>query len=37
MHEFEALLFSDANILAEKSKIDVLQILKIIEEYKNPE
>jgi hypothetical protein len=37
MHEFEALLFSDANILAEKSKIDILQILKIIDEYKNPE
>jgi len=37
MHEFEALLFSDANILAKKSKIDILQILEIIEEYKNPE
>jgi hypothetical protein len=37
MHEFEALLFSDVNILAEKSKIDVLQIQKIIEEYQNQE
>ena len=37
MHEFEALLFSDVSILAEKSKIDILQIQKIIEEYKNPE
>jgi hypothetical protein len=37
MHEFEALLFSDVNILAEKSKIEVLHLQKIIEEYKNPE
>jgi hypothetical protein len=37
MHEFEALLFSDANILAEKSKIDVWQIREIIKAYKNPE
>jgi len=37
MHEFEALLFSDANILAEKSKIEVWQIREIIEAYKNPE
>lgn len=37
MHEFEALLFSDANILAEKSKIEIWQIREIIEAYKNPE
>jgi hypothetical protein len=37
MHEFEALLFSDVNILAEKSKIEVLHLQKIIEAYKNPE
>ncbi len=28
MHEFEALLFSDANILAEKTGIDVSQLLQ---------
>ncbi len=37
MHEFEALLFSDADILAEKTEIDVSHIRGIIEEYKNPE
>jgi hypothetical protein len=37
MNEFEELLFSDANILAEKSKIDVWQIREIIKAYKNPE
>lgn len=37
MHEFEALLFSDADILAEKTEIDVSQIREIVEEYNNPE
>ena len=37
MHEFEALLFSDADILAEKTEIDVSCIRGIIEEYNNPE
>ncbi len=37
MHEFEALLFSDADILAEMTGIDVLQIREILEEYNNPE
>ena len=37
MHEFEALLFSDADILSEKTEIDVLKIRRIIEEYNNPE
>lgn len=37
MHEFEALLFSDADILAEKTEIDVLLIRKILEKYDNPE
>ncbi len=37
MHEFEALLFSDANILAEKTEIDVSQIRRIVEEHNNPE
>ena len=37
MHEFEALLFSDADILAEKTEIDVSQILGIIEGFDNPE
>ncbi len=31
MHEFEALLFSDAGILAEKTEIDLSQIQRIIE------
>lgn len=37
MHEFEALLFSDAGILAEKVGIDVSQIRKMLKEYNNPE
>ena len=37
MHEFEALLFSDADILAEKTGIDALHIRKIINEHKSPE
>jgi len=37
MHEFEALLFSDADILAEKTQIDVAPIRKILEKYDNPE
>jgi hypothetical protein len=37
MHEFEALLFSDANILAEKTDTDVSHIRGILEEYHNPE
>ncbi|MFH0926252.1 MAG: DUF4276 family protein [bacterium] len=37
MHEFEALLFSDADILAERIEIDILHIRKILEEYNNPE
>jgi hypothetical protein len=37
MHEFEALLFSDANILAEEIEIDVLKILEILEGFNNPE
>ena len=37
MHEFEALLFSDADILAEKTGIDVAQIRIIIEGFDNPE
>ena len=37
MHEFEALLFSDADILAEKTEIDAALIRKIIEKYDSPE
>jgi len=37
MHEFEALLFSDADILADKTGIDETLIRKIVEEYDNPE
>jgi hypothetical protein len=37
MHEFEALMFSDADILAEKTEIDVSQIKRILAEYTNPE
>ncbi|MBW1650287.1 MAG: DUF4276 family protein [Deltaproteobacteria bacterium] len=38
MYEFEALLFSDANILAEKTNIKVSEISKILKDYKdNPE
>jgi hypothetical protein len=35
MHEFEALLFSNIEILAEKTKIDLSEIRKITEEYDN--
>jgi len=37
MHEFEALLFSDADILADKTLIDVALIRKILEKCDNPE
>ncbi|MCP4690520.1 MAG: DUF4276 family protein [Desulfobacterales bacterium] len=37
MHEFEALLFSDADILAEKTGINVSRIREIIEMHSNPE
>lgn len=37
MHEFEALLFSDADILAEKTEIEVSLIRSIIEAYADPE
>lgn len=37
MHEFEALLFSDPHILAEKIEVNVSQIRKILKEYKSPE
>jgi Domain of unknown function (DUF4276) len=37
MHEFEALLFSDVDILADKTGIEVSKIRGIIEEYDNPE
>jgi len=37
MHEFEALLFSDANILAEKTEIDVSKIEEILDEHGAPE
>lgn len=37
MHDFEALLFSDADILAEKTEIEVSLIREIIEAYDNPE
>jgi hypothetical protein len=37
MHEFEALLFSDAGILAEKTEIDGSHILRILENYNSPE
>jgi hypothetical protein len=37
MHEFEALLFSDADILAKETGIDPTHIRKIIQEYSNPE
>ncbi len=33
MHEFEALLFSNANILAEKTGIDIAEIKKILKIY----
>lgn len=37
MHEFEALLFSDARILAEKADLDVSAIDRILDEYGEPE
>lgn len=37
MHEFEAILFSDADILAQKIGVEVSQINKIIEPCENPE
>jgi len=37
MHEFEALLFSDAEILSKKADINVSKIQTIIEQYSNPE
>ena len=37
MHEFEALLFSDADILAENTDIDISYLIRILEEYNNPE
>jgi len=37
MHEFEALLFSDLNILAERAEIDLPRIQAILNEYDNPE
>lgn len=37
MHEFEALLFSDADILAERTEIDLLKIQRILQQYNSPE
>ncbi|MBM4027097.1 MAG: DUF4276 family protein [Planctomycetes bacterium] len=37
MHEFEALLFSDARILAEKTDIDISAIHRILDEHGEPE
>lgn len=37
MHEFEGLLFSDAEILADKIKVDVQVINAILADYNNPE
>jgi len=37
MHEFEALLFSDADILADKTQIDAALIRRIIDKYDSPE
>ncbi len=37
MHEFEAVLFSDPEILANKTEIDIVQIQSIIAAYDNPE
>ncbi|WP_446011661.1 DUF4276 family protein [Candidatus Electrothrix sp.] len=37
MHEFEALLFSDVNILAEKSGVNPDALTNIIEQYSHPE
>jgi hypothetical protein len=37
MHEFEALLFSDIDILADKTGMDILGVKEIIGDYNNPE
>ena len=37
MHEFEALLFSNPDVLAEKIDINVSQIQEILEDYNSPE
>jgi len=37
MHEFEALLFSEANILAKVANIEIKSIQNILEQYSNPE
>lgn len=37
MHEFEALLFSNAEILAKKTEIDVSLVRQIIDNYNTPE
>lgn len=37
MHEFEALLFSDARVLAEKADIDLSAIHRILDKYGEPE
>ncbi len=37
MHEFEALLFSDANILAAQMKINLNDLQLVIDEYETPE
>ncbi|MDD3043834.1 MAG: DUF4276 family protein [Candidatus Delongbacteria bacterium] len=37
MHEFEALLFSDTNVIAEKTGIAKTELEKIIKQYKHPE
>ena len=37
MHEFEALLFSDIEVLAEKTEVDPSLLRRIVGEYANPE
>lgn len=37
MHEFEALLFSDVDILAERSGIHSSELIRILNQYANPE
>ncbi len=37
MHEFEAMLFSDPDILAERLQVEVGEIMKILEDCKEPE
>lgn len=37
MHEFEALLFSNVEILADKIEVDVSRIREVVEECNNPE